>query len=221
MTTKADVLRLLEKCSQEERREIFTQLRSEFPIHRLEADLNTTAEVILEAVFRSPDLTQRGVKGVIAEAVFLVKVLQRLPDWTVIDFVSGNSYDFLVEDMRGTLSIQVKMQRRLQGKPYVRQGKFVVETQRTRTGKDAAGVATRPYRFGDFDVLAVSMHASTGDWTKFMYTVGSWLLPRPHDGNLIAVLQPVAMVPNDDWTDDLQECIDWFRSGIKRTIKGF
>jgi len=221
MTKKDEVLRLLEKCSQGERREIFTHLRSEFSIHRLEADLNTTAEVILEAVFRSPDLTQRGVKGIIAEAVFLVKVLQKLPGWTVVDFVPGNSYDFLVEDTRGSLSIQVKMQRRLKGKPYIRREKFVVETQRTRSGRDAAGGATRPYRFGDFDILAVSMHASTGDWTRFMYTVGSWLLPRPHDADLIAVLQPVAMVSNDDWTDDLEECIYWCRSRVKRTIEPF
>jgi|ERR1043165_2224871 hypothetical protein len=221
MTKKDEVLTLLEECSQGERREIFTHLRSEFPIHRLEADLNTTAEVILEAVFRSPDLTQRGVKGIIAEAVFLVKVLQKFPPWTVVDFVPSNSYDFLIKDKMGDVSIQVKMQRRLKGKPYIRQKRFVVETQRTRTGRDASGVATRPYRFGDFDILAVSMHASTGDWTRFMYTVGSWLLPRPHDSNLIAVLQPVAVVPNDDWTDDLEKCIYWFRSGVERTIEAF
>ena len=220
MTKKSEVLKLLEKCSHEERREIFTHLRSEFPIHRLEADLHTTAEVILEAVFRSPDLTQRGVKGIIAEAVFLVKVLQKLPGSKVID-VTDNAYDFLVKDEIGSTSIQVKMQRRLRGMPYIRKGKYVVETQRTRTGRDAAGGATRPYRFGDFDILAVSMHASTNDWTRFMYTVGSWLIPRTYDIGLIAVFQPVAIKPNDDWTDDLETCISWFRSGIKRRINVF
>ena len=31
------------------------------------------------------------------------------------------------------------------------------------------GLATRPYRFGEFDILAVSMHPSTNDWNRFMY----------------------------------------------------
>jgi hypothetical protein len=221
MTKKDDVLKLLEKCSRKERREIFTHLRKEFPIHQLEADLNTTAEVILEAVARSPDLTQRGVRGIIAEAVFLVKVLQKLRGWSVVDFVISGSYDFLIEDKVGRVSIQVKTQRRLRGSPYVRRGRFVVETQRTRSGRDASGGATRPYRFGDFDILAVCMHSSTGDWTKFMYTVGPWLVPRPDERNLIAVLQPVPIRPNDDWTDNLEQSIAWLRSGKRKTIEQF
>ena len=68
MTRKEDVLQLLEQCSSEERREIFKHLRKEFPIHPLEADLNTQAKVILEAMARSSDLTMRGIRGIIAEA---------------------------------------------------------------------------------------------------------------------------------------------------------
>ncbi len=63
MTKKDDVLQLLEQCSPEERREIFNYLRREFPIHPLEADLNTQAEIILEAMARSSDLTMRGIRG--------------------------------------------------------------------------------------------------------------------------------------------------------------
>jgi len=74
MTRKDDILNLLEQCSVEERREIFNHLRKEFPIHALEADLNTQAEVILEAMARSSDLTMRGIRGIIAEAAFLVDV---------------------------------------------------------------------------------------------------------------------------------------------------
>lgn len=39
---------------------------------------------------------------------------------------------------------------------------YVVETPRTRGGKDlTSGEDTRPYRYGEFDILAVSMHPST------------------------------------------------------------
>ena len=172
MTKKDDILDLLEQCSVEERREVFGYLRKEFPIHSLEADLNTQAEVILEAMARSSDLTMRGIRGIIAEAAFLVDVLQKLGGWRTVEIVGDAAYDFLIEDTVGLVSIQVKMQRRQKGVPLVRGGKFVVETQRTRTGRDPAGGATRPYRFGEFDILAVSLHPSTNDWTTFAYTVG-------------------------------------------------
>jgi hypothetical protein len=96
---------------------------------------------------------------------------------------------------------------------------FIVEVQKTRSGEDGEG-KTRPYRFGEFDILAVSMHPSTGDWSKFMYTVGDWLLPRTEAGEekQIKVLQPVSGVPNDVWTDDLSVCIGWFIGKEKRTV---
>ena len=137
LTIKDEILRLLEQCSAEERFEIFRHLRREFPIHQLEADLNTQAEIILEAMARSSDLTMRGIRGIIAEAAFLVDVLQKLKGWQVAEIEGDAAYDFLIEDALGQVSIQVKMQRRQKGIPLVRNGKFVVETQRTRTGKDA------------------------------------------------------------------------------------
>lgn len=221
MTKKEEVLALLQQCSESERREIFDQLRKEFQIHSLEADLNTQAEVILEAMARSSDLTMRGIRGIIAEAAFLVDVLQKLEGWEVREIVGDASYDFLIEDVVGPVSIQVKMQRRDKGVPLVRAEKFVVETQRTRTGKNAAGGATRPYRFGEFDILAVSLHPSTNNWTDFMYTVGTWLRPRRGDPNLLEVFQPISRQSNEDWTDNLETCIGWFRSGTRRTIESF
>jgi hypothetical protein len=94
---------------------------------------------------------------------------------------------------------------------------FVVETQKTRGGTKK-GQATRPYRFGEFDVLAVSMAPSTGRWDLFLCTVAAWLLPDPTDKRLICKLQPVPPAPTADWTDDVATCIAWFRSGEKRTI---
>src|SRR5262249_1495624 len=210
-------MELLEECSSEERREIFNHLRKEFPIHSLEADLNTQAEVILEAMARSSDLTMRGIRGIIAEAAFLVDVLQKMEGWEIEEIIGDAPYDFLISDSLGQIRIQVKMQRRVRGVPLVRGEKFVVETQRTRTGKDATGGATRPYRFGEFDILAVSLHPSTKDWTRFMYTVGTWLRPRNNDATLLDVFQPIPQHPNQDWTDSLRECIDWLRSGTRST----
>jgi len=128
------------------------------------------------------------------------------------------------------------MQRRTKGQPTTRKdypGMYVVEKQRTRGGKrlrqgdnnDGGEVAvqedTRPYRFGDFDILAVSMHPSTNVWTDFLYTVAAWLLPRPKEPQLLRVFQPVPPQPNDDWTDDLLEAIAWLRSGRSKKIQQY
>ncbi len=221
MTRKDQLIKFLDSLSDEERREIFRLLRKKISIHSLEAELNTQAEIILEAVARSSDLTIRGVRGIIAEAAFLREVLQHLKDWKICNIVGNAAYDFLIEDQAGRISIQVKMQRKEKGIPLVRRDKFVVETQKTRRGRNAAGENTRPYRFGEFDILAVSLHPATNDWNSFAYTVGSWLRPRTSAPQFLEVFQPVAQIPNDEWTDNVETCIEWFRSGTQRTIAPF
>jgi hypothetical protein len=221
MTIIQQITALLDSCTPEQRREIFQSLRSEFPIHPIERDLSASAEVILEAISRSSDLIQRGIRGVIAEAAFETNVLRALKDWSQIPLVGDHSYDFLLRDPLGDVRIQVKMQRLKDHKPMrANQGykrlpsnMYVVETQRTRGGRDTStGEDTRPYRFGEFDILAVSLHPSTGDWNRFRYTVSNWLLPREDNPALILKFQPVPMQPNDTWADDLETCIRWFRS---------
>ena len=54
-------------------------------------------------------------------------------------------------------------------------------------------VDTRPYSFRDFDILAVNMHPSSGDWKDFRYTLASWLLPRVNDVSLIEIMQRVVL----------------------------
>jgi hypothetical protein len=222
MVTKTEVLHFLEECSTKDRMEIFQHLRKSIPIHQLEKDLNTTAEVILEAMARSGDLTMRGLRGIIAEAAFLVKVVPMLTAWHTVPIVGDHAYDFLLEnDEAARISVQVKMQRKEKGEPKVRKGKFAVETQRTRGGVDQAGEPTRPYRFGEFDILAVSLHPSTGEWTTFAYTVGSWLRPRVKAPHLLEVMQPIPQKPDEDWTHDISTCIRWFLSGQRKTIAPF
>ncbi len=94
---------------------------------------------------------------------------------------------------------------------------YVVEVQKTRSG-NKNGEETRPYRFGDFDILAVNMQPSTGDWNRFVFTVGSWLLPSKKGANQIEIFQPVPEHPDDFWTDDLATCIKWFRSGLQKRL---
>jgi hypothetical protein len=232
MSNVDDVRRLLEACTPEQRQAIFDQLRIEFPIHPLEEKWNVAAEVILEAIDRATDLTKRGIRGVIAEAAFGKEVIEKLPaPWKAEPIYGDYPYDFLIRDAIGPVRIQVKLQRLEAGKPkmYSRanvtkyrltEGSYyVAETQRTRRGTDTAtGEDTRPYQFGEFDILAVSMHPSTGDWSRFMLTVSDWLLPRTDMANRIAVYQPVSIAASDDWTDNLLECISWFRQGVKRRI---
>lgn len=105
---------------------------------------------------------------------------------------------------------------------------YLVEVQRTRTGKrkvkteggsvDVEEALTRPYKFGAFDILAVSLWPSTKDWTKFRYTVGNWLVPHATDKSLMATFQPVAMSPNSHWTDDFSQVVAWLRSNQQNTV---
>lgn len=183
----------------------------------MEATLNTKAEVILEALSRASDLTLRGVRGIIAEAVFAVEIAKKLDGWTATTPPGNPSYDVALDDGKGQVRIQVKMQRKLKQQPLVKNGMFIVETQKTRSG-EKAGKATRPYGFGDFDILAVCMEPSTRSWTDFRYTLCRWLLPRPDDSTLLRVLQPVSPTPNGDWTDDLRTCLGWLRSRIRKQI---
>jgi len=137
------------------------------------------------------------------------------------------AYDFKIQDSSGEVSVQVKMQRQKDHRPMTANEGYrclsekysVVETQRTRGGIDKkTGKDTRPYQFGEFDILAVSMAPSTGDWDQFRYTVGNWLIPRKEDANLLLKFQPVSLKKNEFWTDDICQCIEWFRSNIKKII---
>jgi hypothetical protein len=75
-----------------------------------------------------------------------------------------------------------------------------------------------PYRFGEFDVLAVALHPSTNNWSDFVYTVANWLIPDPKLPHCMLKFQPVSATENDDWTKDFLKCVEWFRSGQKKQI---
>lgn len=226
------IRQLLANCNEAERKAIFDELRAQFQIHELESIFNASAEVILEAIHRASDLTKWMLRGVIADAAFAKYVVPALaPRWRD-DMPPGNhAFDHKVADGVGAVTIQVKLQRsKLATGPIVTTGRsygglapgmFMAELQRTRTGTreegDGDATKTRPYRYGEFDILAVSLQPSTGDWSRFRYTVGNWLLPSA-TANEIATYQPVSRTANEDWTDDFDTAVDWLRSGVAKRI---
>lgn len=230
MTDLEEIKRLLETCTHADREELFGLLREEFPLHPLEAELHAKAEIILEAIQRGGDLTKRMIRGVIAEAAFGVEIVERLEGWAEVPVVGDLAYDFHLRDCEGDVRIQVKLQRSKEGRVMwanearrrdFLEGFHVVETQKTRGGTSGkSGEKTRPYRFGEFDILAVSMYPSRTRWDAFMYTPARWLLPDKVEPTHIFKYQPVPVEPNDDWTDDFATSVAWFRSGAEKHIAG-
>ena len=209
----AAIRELLAQCSPEEQAALFRELRSRHRIHEFEQVIGAPAEMILEAVHRAPELTRRMLRGVIADAAFRQFVVLPLAavGWRDVTPVGNFSYDYMLDDGSGAVTVQVKLQRSERGAPAVKSGErygfdgsvHIVETQKTRSGTDADDNRTRPYRYGEFDILAVSLQPSTATWNRYMYTVGRWLLPGRNAGE-IATLQPVPMRPNKFWTDDFK-----------------
>ena len=214
-----EIRALLAKCSDEQRRQIFADLRASIPIHSFEARMNAKAEVILEALDRAGDLTLRGIRGIIGEATFVREIVPSLSGWEDVTPPGDLPYDAALKDGISTVNVQVKMQRRAAGVAWLRKGAAVVEIQRTRGGK-RDGEDTRPYRFGEFDILAVCMEPSHARWDSFHYIPERWLNPRSKNAALIEIMQPVALESDTIWTNDFNEAVRRFRSGQPRPDAG-
>lgn len=221
------IMTLLAECTIEQKEFVFRQLRKEFNIHPLESKLNIDAELILEAINKDEKgLTLRMMRGVIAEAAFELMIARTLNAWKNETPQGDLPFDFLLNDGIEPIKVQVKLQRSkdlipmLANQAYRRfsENQYVVETQKTRGGLDKSSNDTRPYRFGEFDILAVCMQPSSNDWSKFYFTVSDWLIPKEQGSNMMLKFQPVAQRPNSYWTDDFDVCVSWLRSRLKRTI---
>jgi hypothetical protein len=236
---------VLQEFSVDERKLLKAHLQLLLP-HPLELEWGVAGDTILSAIRRSSDLTKRGVRGIIAEAVFESDVLPALEakGWEPASIPADLSYDVKIRRADKSVTIQIKLQRLEKGAPklyypkhYSQETLYVVEVQKTRSGQKAseatdgeaggvsksarsAKVQTRPYHFGDFDILAVNMHPSSGNWNDFRYTVSSWLLPRRDrkSKHLIEIFQPVATSANDVWTDDIETCLEWLEQGVERKV---
>ena len=227
MSTLEQIKALLGRCSLDEKKQVFDLLRSELMIHPIERTLNVSAERILEALSRSSDLTRRGIRGIIAEATFVLDIVPTLYNWSEIPLADGLPYDCLLKDGLGEVRVQIKMQRLERHLPKMANRMkrfsslpghlFVVETQRTRGGTKN-GEKTRPYRFGEFDILGVCLHPSTNSWSDVVYTVANWLIPSVDDHACIATYQPVSPVADQYWTNDFSDCVSRLRSGVEQRL---
>jgi hypothetical protein len=212
-----DLEKLLEGMTEPDRDQLFRILRERYgvKIHELERRWNTTAEAILEAINSSGDLTQRGVRGILAEATFRTAVLpQRLARWREMLIVGEQPYDLALDDGAGVVRVQVKLQRLEKGNPkYFRNRPdcFVVETQRTRGGKRPDKQLSRPYRITEFDVLAVCLHPSSNDWTSFLFCAVIDLVVRKADPTMLEVFQPVPVNGSESWSRDFEYVVRRFR----------
>ena len=214
-----EIRALLARCSDEQRHQIFEELRATIPIHPFEIRMNAKAEVILEALDRAGALTLRGIRGIIGEATFVREVVPSLAGWEDVTPPGDLPYDAALKDGVSTVAVQVKMQRRAAGVAWLRNGAAVVEVQRTRGGK-RDGEDTRPYRFGEFDILAVCMEPSHARWNSFHYIPERWLNSRSSNASLIEIMQPVALEADVIWTNDFNEAVRRFRSGQPRPDAG-
>ena len=153
-----------------------------------------------------------------------------LEDWEAAAFAGELPFDFLIRSKAPgsqEVRIQLKLQRKKAQRPMLASeanrhfppDMYVVEVQKTRGGINLqTGESTRPYRFGEFDILAVNMHPATGDWNTFLFTLSKWLLPRHADPALIDIFQPVPKGPNECWTDKLGTCLEWLAAGEAKRI---
>jgi hypothetical protein len=95
------------------------------------------------------------MKGVIAEAAFEINVVERLQGWSNITPPGDPSYDFLLDDGKGAVRVQVKLQRSVEHRPmrvneayrFLPKDMYVVETQRTRRGAIRSEVQRVPTAF--------------------------------------------------------------------------
>ena len=156
MSESVDTIRrLIDECSEQDRRALKTYLRTLLP-HPLEREWGIDADTILSAIRRSSDLTKRGVRGIIAEAVFVNEVIPTVSQsgWKQVEIDGDHPYDALLRKGELLARIQVKLQRLETGAPklyyprhYPNGTLFVVEVQKTRSGERAAQQITlKPVR---------------------------------------------------------------------------
>lgn len=224
MNENSRIQKFLQTLSEEEKKVLYEQLKIEIGIHPLENEIGLSGDAVLSAIQKmraEAPLTWRMLRGVLAETTYGVNVLTKIVGWSDITPIGDLPYDYLITDGTINIRIQIKLQRSKdfvamtanQARKDFRNDMYVVETQKTRGGKDELGSDTRPYKFNEFDILAVCMQPSTGKWDDYMYSLDRWLIPDPKNSNLLLKFQPVAMSPDNDWTDSLETAIGWFTQG--------
>lgn len=177
-------------------------------MHALEQEFGVTSEVIMDAVHSSPDLVRRGLRGIVAEHQFKRLVLDKLPQPWFIAPTPDTSVDFALSDGHGGhyLTIQVKMQTLKGGKPHCdKWGRPMVETQKTRM-RGRGKARSRLYKYGDFDILAVSLWPATKKWEDFIYVPACKLSPAYRKPDSLAAWQTIQSTT--DWSKILPDVLN-------------
>ncbi len=192
------------------------------------------ARTILEAVRRISRPTKGKVRRTIAEAILKKLIVPPLADsgWKLHAPQAGNPPCNLLLERDSLLAridfallqpATAKFKRIYRGQHSDRAYALEVKKSHIRA-KGTKGIAIggarraapadpgheRSYTFGEFDILAVNIQAATYRWTDFLYTLSSRLRPHPIHPSLINVVQSVSLTPNDEWTDDLGICLEWY-----------
>lgn len=132
--------------------------------HALEIKYGLTAQELLDAIDRRFRL-KVALEGAVAEVHFERKLRIATREGWLKDFEAHDldgMHDFTVVTLSGiTIRVEVKT---LRNKP-----KAQVELQKTRAAKGDPG--SRYYDRNHFDVVAVCMGRSTGDWAQFRYAL--------------------------------------------------
>ena len=139
--------------------------------HPIEQRLQLDYHLILDSLNKkSAGLTFRMLRGIIAETAFEKYILESVQGLKVVEFDCDLPYDFMVDYRGRRHTIQVKLVRSERDVPkfYSHNRRptqlFAAETQKTRGGKNPlTGEDTRPYRAGEFDILAIAMQPVTGN----------------------------------------------------------
>jgi hypothetical protein len=214
--TVSMIKKLLDECSDED--------RGEWKGH---------TQTILSAV-RLSHPTRRGVTNAIAAGFFESSAFPALAQtgWMLSRSAPGSPFTFALTLGGSLVRVLVVSLQQESGKPrrqsqserpeprYVAllPRKTLGAPQRTegmpgRAREDGPqAVIDRGFSFGDFDVLAVNLHAATRRWADFRYTLAAWLAPRKDRATLIATEQPLES--SQMWTSELSVCVRWLTTEV-------
>ncbi|MBZ0270420.1 hypothetical protein K8I61_00165 [bacterium] len=173
--------------------------------HPLELKYGLTAQELLDAIDRRFRL-KVALEGAVAEVHFERKLRVAAREGWLTSFEShdiDDMHDFSVVSLAGKLiRVEVKT---------IRSGaKKQVELQKTRAAKADPG--SRYYDRSHFDVVAVCIGRSTGDWSQFRYSLVRGLPAHPGHPNKIQVMHKIPDEENTQprWFSRFQDVIDAF-----------
>jgi hypothetical protein len=182
--------------------------------HPLEKKFNASAWDILCAIERG-FRAQVDVKGKLAEW-FLYKVLELDKAAGLFNSVEWNDEDgkpdFRLVSSGFDLTLECK---NLRSEEKYADGNYKLETQKTRSQKEAgagatAGVAkqkgTRWYKVTEFDIVAACLFNQTGEW-KYFFVRTIDLARHPKDSRYLKPMQKVPVAPSGVWKATLQEVL--------------